>query len=70
MQHGPLSDPIGHPENYLPRSIRFGLVKYHIISIQPIAQQSAAAHSKIWFLSFGHKPCSQEPNRIAKLVGG
>jgi hypothetical protein len=72
MQHRPLSDPIGRPKNYLHRSIRFDLVKYHIISIQPniIAQQSAAAPSKIWFLSFRHNPYSQEPNRLAKLVGG
>jgi hypothetical protein len=35
MQLRPCTDPKGCPENYLHESIRFYIIEYHIISIQP-----------------------------------
>ena len=53
MQHGPLSDPV--------KTTSFLFIQ--------IVQQCAAAPSRIWFLSLGRNPWSQEPNKLAKLVG-
>jgi hypothetical protein len=50
-------------------SIRFSLVKYHIILFNHNAQQTAVTPSLIWFLSLRFKPFRQEPNRLEKLVG-
>ena len=49
-----------------------GLALLNTISFlfNQIDQHNAAAPSKIWFLSFRLKPCSQEPNILAKLVEG
>jgi hypothetical protein len=35
-----------------------------------IVQRRAATPSKIWFMSLGLNPCTQEPNKLVKLVGG
>jgi hypothetical protein len=66
MQDGPLIDPKHRPKNYLHKSVKFSLVKYRIISIQPY--RLTQAPSKIWFLSLGLYPCSQELNKLAKLA--
>lgn len=57
-----VAPPIGRLENYMSRSIISFI-------FNQIIQQSAAAPSRIWFLSLGHNPCSHEPNILAKVGG-
>ena len=69
MQHGPLSFPIRRPKNYMHRCIMFSFVKYHIFSIQPNRPTQCSSSQENLVSKFRLKPCSQEPNILAKLVG-
>ena len=69
-QHGPPTGPICHPRNYLYWCVRFSFINTISFLFEHIDQHSTVAPNKIWFLCFKLKPCSQEPNKSAKLEGG